>query len=203
MSTITRHSAVANDPATDPRTMHRFSVEDYHEMGRAGILGPEDRVELLEGWIVKKMNLNPPHMVCVKLCDAALTAAIPAQWHTRTQGPVTTEASEPEPDVAVVRGAVRDYLTKHPAGSDTALVVEVADSSLSNDRYKRAIYAQAGFPHYWIVDLTARHVEVYGEPIGGQDARYRKEQILKPGQEIPLVIDGAEIAMIPVAELLP
>jgi len=204
MSTIAEQTTTANQSAADAWTLHRFSVEDYHEMGRIGILGPEDRVELLEGWIVKKMNLNPPHATGLNLCQSAILRGLPDGWHVRMQQPVTTGDSEPEPDLAVARGVIREYAERHPTGLEAPLVIEVADSSLKIDRRKSAIYARARVATYWIMNLNDRLVEVYTGPTGdGENASYQKQQNFKADQSVPLILDGAEVAKIPVAEILP
>lgn len=204
MSTITQQADASSRPIQEPWVHHRFSVEQYREMGRLGILGPDDRVELLEGWIVKKVNLNPPHAVSLGLCEQVIRSAVSKGLHCRNQLPVTTGDSEPEPDLALVRGDIRDFGQRHPTSQETPLVIEVADSSLEKDRYKRAIYGRAGFPCYWIVNLKQQVVEVYTEPTGSTEkAGYGKQQEYKPGQQVPLLNEGNEIAKIEVKDLLP
>jgi Uma2 family endonuclease len=118
---------------------------------------------------------------------------------------VTGETSEPEPDVAVVRGNRRDYLERHPEPRETGILVEVPDSTLRHDRgFKKRIYARDRTPVYWIVNLVDRQVEVYTDPTGPADVPdYRQRQDYKPGEDVPVVIDGQEVGRIPVAELLP
>ena len=88
-----------------PFPVRRFSMDEYRRLGELGVLTEEDRVELLEGWIIPKMNLNPPHSVCVQLVNDFLRKRLPAGWIVRIQDPIRTADSEPEPDLAVVRGA--------------------------------------------------------------------------------------------------
>lgn len=127
----------------------RCSVEQYHAMIQAGILTTEDRVELLEGWVVTKMPKNPRHSVVTHLVREALARVLPADWRARTQEPMTTLDSEPEPDVLIARGGPRHYMDRHPGPHDVTLVVEVADSSLPRDRaLKKRFYAAAGVPVY-------------------------------------------------------
>jgi hypothetical protein len=94
--------------------LFRISVPMYHRMIEAGILGPDDRVELLEGLLVKKLSKNPPHRVAKRLLQRALSAVLPAGWFDDEQEPVTTDDSEPEPDLSILRGDPRDYLRGHP-----------------------------------------------------------------------------------------
>ena len=181
-----------------------FTVEEYHRLAEAGILTDEDRVELLEGFVVPKMIHNPPHDTSVKLADEALRGRLPTGWHTRVQSAVTIGDSEPEPDVAVVRGSIRDYAVTHPGRGDIGLLVEVAESSLAKDRRKRQVYARTEIANYWIVDLEDRQVEVYSDPISQEEpSAYKQQTIYRPGESIPLCLDGQHLGDIPVDDLLP
>lgn len=183
----------------------RLSVEQYHAMIQAGILTEDDPVELLEGWLVTKMPKHPKHSAVTQLIQAALTRALLAGWHVRGQEPVTTEDSEPEPDVVVARGDLRQYLERHPGPQDVALIVEVADSSLQRDRMlKKRLYAAAGIPAYWVVNLPELRIEAYSDPSGpGEQPTYRHQQNYGTLDAVPVVLDGIEVARIAVRELLP
>jgi Uma2 family endonuclease len=111
----------------------------------------------------------------------------------------------PEPDVAVVRGTIRDYLNGRAKAEDLSLVVEVADSSAGFDTYaKLSAYAGAAIPVYWIVYLKAARIIVFGDPSGpAESPSYRSRIEFGPGEDVPVVIDGAEIARIKVNDLLP
>jgi Uma2 family endonuclease len=174
-------------------------------MIRQGILTEDDPVELLEGWLVTKMPKTPPHRVATRLLRQALERAVPPGWYVDAQEPVTLTDSEPEPDGMVARGDTRQYLDRHPGPKDLALVVEVAEATLPRDRGpKKRLYARAGIPVYWIVNLPESQVEVYSEPSGeSAEPDYRKRQDHGAAHEVPLVIDGREVKRIPVAELLP
>jgi len=173
-------------------------------MGEAGVLTEDDRVELLEGRIVAKMNHNPLHDGTVQLVDEAISDRLPRGYKVRIQSSVTTSDSEPEPDVALVRGAIRDFLSRHPGPSDLALVVEVAETSLRCDRAKRRLYARAGIAAYWVVNLVDSQLEVYTEPTGkGASPQYQQTDILRPDQQVSLVFDGRTLGTITVRELLP
>jgi Uma2 family endonuclease len=104
-----------------------------------------------------------------------------------------------------VRGDTRQYLDRHPGPQDLALVVEVADTTLQRDReLKKRLYASAGIPVYWLVNLPERQIEVYTEPQGSaRQADYQQQRVYTPQDEIPLWIEGKEIARIPVRTLLP
>lgn len=156
--------------------LRRLTVAQYDAMGRAGILTPDDRVELLEGLLVEKMTKNPPHRIATRRAREALEAALAAGWYVDTQEPIVTGDSEPEPDVAVIRGRTEDYRGENPPASAVGLVVEVADTTLTRDRdTKGRIYARAGIATYWIVNLVDGVVEVYTQPIGTDaTARYAR-----------------------------
>lgn len=184
--------------------VRRVTVAEYHRLAELGVLTEDDRVELLQGVISPKMVHNPPHDGTVDLVDEVLSRSLPAGWRTRIQSAITTDDSEPEPDVTVVRGGARDYMARHPGPSDIGLVVEVADSSLDRDRDKRRIYARAGIDAYWIVNLVDACVEVYTEPSGASsEPTFAREAKYFAGNEIPLALSGKQITSIPVEELLP
>lgn len=184
-----------------PDFVWRLSVEQYHKMINTGILTEDDPVELLEGILVTKMPKNPPHSLVTQLVRDALARIFSLGWCVNTQEPITLAGSEPEPDVAVVRGERRQYANSHPGAGDTALVVEVSDSSLPRDRgLKKRTYAGAAIPMYWIVNLAERKVEAYSEPSG---LDYQQRQDYDDTTEIPVTIGGQEIGRIAVRELLP
>ena len=192
-------------PAIPPTALWRATVAQYHQMLAAGILKDGDPIELLEGWLVQKMPENPPHCLATELVRLQLESVVPRTWHVRSPHPVTTRESEPDPDASVVRGKLRDYKSRHPAGSDIGLTAEVADSSQELDRTtKQRIYARAKIPVYWIVNLIDRQVEVYTNPTGsGARAKYRDCQVFGQDGTVPVVLDGQEVGRIAVRELLP
>jgi Uma2 family endonuclease len=187
-------------PSTIP-AVRRFSVEEYHRMIEAGILGENDRVELVDGWIVEMSPIGPSHATCVSLLASALQDLLPPGWIVRVQSPITLPNGEPEPDIAVVKGNVRDYRDHHPGGPDIAIVVEVADATLQFDRgQKRNQYAQAGIPEYWIVNLNDRCVEIYKNPARND---YRAPEIVDSAGVLELRLRGTAIGRISVTDALP
>lgn len=188
-----------------PEPVRRLTVAEYHKMIKAGIFDDDDPFELLEGWLVPKMPRNPPHDLTIGLAEDAIAMRLPTGWTHRSQTGMTTSDSEPEPDVTVVRGPRRRYYQHHPGPGDTAVAVEVSDSSLHRDQViKQRIYARAKIPVYWIINLVDRRIEVYTNPTGPRGKpRYRHRQDYGPNDEVPLVLDGKEIDRIPVRELLP
>nr|WP_242019285.1 MULTISPECIES: Uma2 family endonuclease [unclassified Trichocoleus] len=182
----------------------RLSVEQYHQMIRLGILSDDDPVELLDGWLVYKMPKNPPHRATTKLTRNALEAVIPEGWYVDTQEPITLTDSEPEPDVVVVRGNTRDYLDRHPGAADIALIIEVADSTLERDRTsKQRLYARAGIPIYWIINLPEKQIEVYTEPVVAEESIYQRRQDYQLSDEVPVAIAGQIVSRLSVLDLLP
>jgi Uma2 family endonuclease len=186
-------------------TFRRFTVAEYHELIRIGVLTTEDRVELIDGYLVNKMPQNDPHHSTVQRLNLDLVRLTPPGWQPRTQLPVTLANGEPEPDGAVVRGGRRTYDSRKPTGADFGVVIEVSDSTLAFDRrFKMAEYAAAGIPVYWIVNLIDSHVEVYTDPDPtATPPAYRTRTDYTPGMDVPLVLDGTTVANIPVADLLP
>jgi len=211
MSTITPTQPPANSAVLVPEpahpvselidateTLYRLTVEEYEQI--AGLLN-DDRVELIDGYLVKKMVKNPPHVVACARVVAAVGRIAPAGWHTRPGEPIRiTGRTEPEPDVALARGVIDDYETRHPEPGDIALVVEVADTTLAKDRRRRRTYGPAGIPVYWIVNLPSRRVEVYTGP---SPDGYAERVDYAPGAVIPLVIDGETVGQVAVADILP
>jgi Uma2 family endonuclease len=185
--------------------MATFSVARYQRMIEAGILTAEDKVELLENCVVLKMPRNPRHDSALQRILRPLLHALPAGWDLRIQSALTLADSQPEPDFAVVRGSAADYENAHPGAADVGLVIEVADSSLLRDqRDKTRIYARAGIPRYWIVNLVDQRIEVYAQPSGPAPVpAYGSFQTYQPGDTVPLVVGGSPAGTVPVANLLP
>ncbi|MBO9325378.1 MAG: Uma2 family endonuclease [Roseiflexus sp.] len=172
----------------------RLSLEQYHRMIQTGILTDDDPVEFLEGLLVTKMPKNPPRSLTTYLTRDALARVVPAQWYVDAQEPFTTADSEPEPDVL-----------RHLQAQDVALVVEVADATLQRDRtLKKRMYARAMIPVYWIINLAERMIEWYTRPFTAEgEADYAQRQDVAEDGMIPVVLDGVEVARLPVRDLLP
>jgi Uma2 family endonuclease len=167
-----------------------------------GTIGEDDPIELIEGRLVAKMTKKPDHMSSSGRARRAIESVLPPGWHARVEGPVRIPSrdSEPEPDLAVVRGDIDDYEDRHPDPADVALVVEIAKSSLAEDRKLAETYGGGGIPTYWIVNLVHRQLEVYARPANGS---YSSLTILKKNELVDLIIDGQAVAQIAVADLLP
>ena len=164
-------------------TRHRFTVEDYHAMGRVGILHEDDRVELIEGEIVEMSPIGSNHAACVKRLNRRFTEGLGDRAVVSVQDPVRiNHHSEPEPDLAVLHPRLDYYASGHPAPEDVLLIVEVAETSAGYDRHvKLPLYARSGIPEVWIVDLAAREIERFRHPSADG---YGTAETLQSGDEL-------------------
>ncbi len=164
----------------------RYTVERYFELVGAGVLRPDDRVELLEGVIVAMSPQNPPHASAITRASRVLDRVVGDRAVVRVQMPLIIGTySVPEPDVAVVPGTDADYDGAHP--TTALLIVEVADTSLLQDRLtKAAVYAAAGIPEYWLMNLRGDCIEVFRAP-DPKTARYAETRTLRRGEQIDLI----------------
>jgi Uma2 family endonuclease len=150
-----------------------FNVDEYYRMGRAGILKPDDRVELIEGDIIRMSPIGSSHAACVSRLDRLLQKANAPKATIWVQNPVRlNDFSEPVPDIAVLKPRNDFYGKRHPTPVDVLLVIEVADTTILSDRnLKGVLYAQAGIREFWLVNVRRKIIEVYFDPV---DGRYRK-----------------------------
>ena len=164
--------------------IYRLSVDQYHRMIEAGIFNTDERIELIDGWMVPKMSKHPPHCYATRALRIALEGLKIANTYVDSQEPITLSHSEPEPDGKVVRGSFRDYKDRHPVPADVPLVAEASESSLEFDQtYKKRIYAAARIPVYWIINLVDLCVEVYTDPTGpGPNRRTRNSTLTVPAR---------------------
>ncbi|MGH9117547.1 MAG: Uma2 family endonuclease [Acidimicrobiales bacterium] len=151
--------------ATRPAT-RRFTVDDYYRMADAGVLGPEDRVELIDGEIIEMAPIGSRHATCVRALTRVLSAQVGDSAVVSVQSPVRLDDfSEPEPDVALLRPPPDRYASAHPEPADVLLLVEVADTTQSYDRSRKLPrYAAAGIAEVWLVDLATGTVEAHRDP---------------------------------------
>lgn len=197
-----------NHPTSPPiatfEPVWRFTVEQYHQMIDCGVLAEDAPVELLSGCLIQKMTKNPPHRLCTRLVREALDAIVPNGWYVETQEPITLSDSEPEPDLAIIQGNPRDYPDRHPNATEVALIIEVADSTLERDRtIKQTIYAAAGIPEYWIVNVRDRQIEIYRSPFqNNENYRYQKRLIVTQGT-IEVILNDQPIGSILVNDCFP
>ncbi len=143
---------------------HEFP--EYNENGR--------RTELIRGIVIEKMSKSPLHSSVSRRLFRLIQAALPEHFILLRDDPLTLADSEPEPDLAVVRGDEHDFATRHP--STAALVIEVAVTSVAEDRSLASLYAEAGVEEYWIILPAARRVEVHRQP---EQGAYRDHTIIE------------------------
>lgn len=165
-------------PAGSPRPL-RWTCAEFHRFGDRGAFEGR-RAMLIDGVIFEEGPMNPPHAITLGLVEAALRAVFGTGWWLRNQCPLVLGLDlDPEPDLAIVRGGPRDY-ADHPATAQ--LVVEVADSSLDFDtNEKRLLYATAGIPEYWVVDINGRRLLVFRDPQAGD---YATQLVFAPGDNV-------------------
>lgn len=188
----------------------RFTLEQTYEMIRHGIMREGAPIVLLDGLLVRKMTIGAPHTMAANLLLKALQFVDQLGWTARKEDPLVLpdgprgHPSEPEPDISVVRGTIRDYATRKPHPGDVALIAEVSDSTLREDRQSLPRFAWSNIPAVWIVNLAARNVEVSTNPSGpGDDPRYGSLRTYGASESIPVVLDGVEVGQIAVAGILP
>jgi Uma2 family endonuclease len=140
---------------------HRISVEEYYRMGEAEILPPDARVELIDGEVIDMAAIGPSHAAVTNDLLSVLLSAVNGKGLVRGQAPIhLNDQSEPQPDVVIARLRPGNYRDAHPGPSDILLLIEVSDTTLRFDReVKVPVYAQAGVPEVWIVDLNGRKVQ--------------------------------------------
>jgi Uma2 family endonuclease len=187
--------------STDSTLVYRLTMEEYDRLAAAGTL-VDLRVELIDGFLVRKASPGPPHARAVEAAHEHIDRLLTPGWWIQVEAPVRIPWFDvPEPALSIVRGRRAEFRGRHPSSGDIALLVEVADGTLELDRGgKMAAYAIGDVPIYWIINLVDRPVEVYSDHLQG---RYRSSRVFRPGQTIPLAIDGEKAGRIAVAKLLP
>lgn len=160
----------------------RFTSAEYHAMAEAGIFSEDERVELIAGEIVRMAPIGSRHAGCVKRLNRGLSP-LGDRALVSVQDPISLGPSlEPEPDLAILRLREDDYTRSHPTPAEVFLVIEVADFSLDYDRdVKIPLYAQAGIPEAWLVNLLQREIHVYRAP---SENGYREVGTLRPGDRL-------------------
>lgn len=173
---------------------YRFSVEEYHKLGEAGIFDEDDRVELLNGEIVPMAPIGIRHIKTVRRLSRIFHRVFGDRCIVDSQNPVIIDGqSEPLPDLLLLRYTADERNTP-PLPEDVLLLTEVAESSLIFDQTdKRAAYARNGIAEYWIVDLTRNLLHVFRDPERGE---YRTELTISPGESVaPLAFPDTPIAL--------
>jgi Uma2 family endonuclease len=181
---------------------HRMTVDRFIKLVDAGVYTKQDRVFLWHGSLVEKMTTGRPHTIAQLALQALLIALRPVGYHVELEAPlILKDDSLPEPDLAVIRGSLRDYPDRPPTAKNVALIVEVSDSSVAIDSGVKLIdYASEGIPVYWIVNIPRRRIEVYAQPLG---TGYQEKREYGPDDEVPVVLDGRELGRVSAKEILP
>jgi len=179
--------------ATEPRR-RLFTVDEYYRMGDVGIFNGNNRVELIDGEIVEMSPIGSPHAAVVDRLNVLLQPLLRARAIVRVQNPIRLDVySEPQPDLSILKFRTDFYRSAHPTPADILLVVEVADTSLRYDRQiKIPLYAGAGIPEVWLVDVDAEQIEVFTHPPASPDRAeqveraqgYREKRQVRRGEQI-------------------
>lgn len=153
---------------TNPRKKQLFTVAEYHRLAEVGILDPDARVELINGEIIEMSPIKSYHACVVDTLVEELIFMLRSKAIVKGQNPILlADFSEPQPDIVIATFRTHRYRDRHPRPADVFLIIEVADSTLKKDRQiKLPIYAEAGIPEYWIVDVKKKQVEIYQQPDG-------------------------------------
>ncbi len=180
---------------SSPPVTRRFTTAEYYRMVAAGILGEDDRVELVDGRVVQMTPIGPRHAGCVKAVADLLRRALGSSALLGVQDPITLgEGAEPQPDVTVLRPQPAGYRRSHPGPDDVLLLIEVSEASLEYDRgTKVPLYARAGIAEVWLVDLDGARIEVYRTPSGDG---YRDARVVSSGETLsPSAFPGVIVSV--------
>ena len=160
-----------------------ITVAEYYQMADAGIIKSEDRVELINGEIITMSPIYSPHASVVDTLLELLILKLHSRAIIRCQNPLhLDQRSEPEPDIVIAHYQEDSYQSHHPIPKDVYIVIEVSDSTLQKDRkVKIPLYAKAGIPEYWIINLQDRQIEIHRQPKNGE---YHSIQIISKEAEI-------------------
>lgn len=168
----------------------RFTLDEYHRLTEIGFFQEDERLELIAGEIIQMAAKGTAHETCLRRLWKQLFPLVGQSATLQSQSPIIIPPNnEPEPDFAIVKNRVDDYLSSHPTPADVLLLIEIADSSLDYDqRIKLSLYAQAGIADYWIFNLLDNWLEVYSEPyqISQDKAGYSLKRVVLANQQISL-----------------
>ena len=188
-------------PPTEPPNRKRFTRAEFDRFQELGAFDGQ-RYELIDGDLIDKMGQNPPHARAIRRAKSALGTVVDPDL-VQVQAPIEVsiedrETSLPEPDVSVLREDKPDYDERHPRGNELLLVMEISDTSVAFDLSRKAtLYAKAGVPEYWVLDLNRRRLVVHRQPDGSE---YRLMQVFTESDSLTLQNRSETIR---VADLLP
>jgi hypothetical protein len=160
-----------------------FTTTEYHRLIQAGVLAEDDRVELIDGEIIKMVPIGPRHAACVDRLAEILRDSLRKRAIVRVQSPIELgDYSEPQPDIAVLKRRADFYAQNHPSPVDVLIAIEVSDTSQEKDReLKIPSYARAEIPEAWLVDLIKDRIEIHSQPAAGV---YQEVEIVLRGQKV-------------------
>lgn len=197
MATLQTPPRGTADPAVGVPRRYAFTPEQFHRLAAAGILPPDARLELVEGDIYEMPPEGPEHATARLRTARYFARHETDRWHVRAEAPLRLGDSEPVPDVCVVIGKLEDYATAHPTSA--LLVIEVADTLVAYDQTAKAqLYARAGIPEYWIVNLAERRLEIYRDPA---PTGYQAVHFYTPNETVQLQFEPT--LRVQVSDLLP
>ena len=202
MSSITSTIPITMSTTFAPPGRYRITVDEYERIIRAGALNDPDRVELIDGYLVEKMGKSAEHGYATKKIVKSVEALLAAGWTWRLEQPVRIpDYDEPEPDVTIVRGTDEDYEHRIPDPDDVGLLIEICLTTLDRDRHEKLpAYARGGHPR--VLDCQPGGSTDRGLYRTGADS-YGSRVDFKPGQAVPVVIDGQPLGQVAVDAILP
>lgn len=173
--------------------LRRFSRDEVLRMTELGLFADDEHLELLHGRLIVVPPQGPPHTFSSSVIGDRLRAAYSGIAVIREDKPLDCGPEDlPEPDLVAARGAHIDYVARHPRGDEALLVVEVSHSTQRKDREKASIYARAGVPTYWLLDVERRRLEVYERPLSDGYALTRivgeSESVDVPATTVSVVV---------------
>lgn len=180
-STLAREAQDAA-PQAAPRPI-RWSIENYYKMAETGMLDTDKRYELIHGIVYEAQPISPEHNYAVQTLADRLKACAGENAVVFSQGPAQfDDDSEPQPDILVLKPPAEQYRRRHPRPEDVLLIIEIANTTLQTDRsFKLELYAHAGIPEYWILNLQKNQLETYRDP-DTDEGRYREAHTLDEGE---------------------
>jgi len=181
------------DPTVDWLPRHKLSVADYHRLGAAGVLGEDDRVELIEGELIDMAPIGSRHASTVAQLARRFVQTVGEAAIVYIQNPVLLPGdSEPQPDVALLKPRADFYAASHPGPDDILLIIEVADTSVRYDReIKLPLYARHGISEVWLIDLESRRIEAFCKPSEGM---FTQSRLIDPtGRRAPIALPELEV----------
>lgn len=184
-------------PATNPQVpqRHPITVREFFRMGETGVLGPETRIELIDGELIDMPPIGPPHASRTKRLSALLHRAVGGRAIVSTQDPILLgDLNAPQPDIALLSPRDDFYEAEHPRPADALLLIEIADTSLAYDRDRKLpLYARFGIPEVWLIDIAGGTVTIHRDPLAEQASYATRFPLESPGLIRPVMLPDMEL----------